>query len=159
MKDSFDLPRGTRRTAFTLLEILIVLALIGIVAAISIRSVGDTIMRDRVNKVAAVVSTDIEQGFAIAARQRAPVRVLIDSATMTISFTERADTTLKYRTRSFKKGDMALGWISASRTNLDILPSGLAADTLSLKLGIYSKGNTTYSRTLRMTRAGQVRLK
>ena len=50
-------------------------------------------------------------------------------------------------------GGMALGWISASRTNLDILPSGLAADTLSLKLGIYSKGNTTYSRTLRMVNA------
>jgi len=159
MDDRIDLPRGTRRAGFTLLEILIVLALIGIVAAIAIRSVGDTIMRDRVNKVAAVLSTDIEQGFALAARQRAPVRVLIDSTTMTIAFADRADTTLKFRSRSLKKGDMALGFISASRTNLDILPSGLAADTLSLRLGIYSKGGTTYSRTLRMTRAGQVRLK
>ena len=142
-----------------MLELLLVLTLIGIVAAIAIRSVGDTISRDRVNKVAAVLSTDIEQGFAMAARQRSPIRVLIDSSTMTIAFADRADTTLKYRTRQLKTGDMALGFISASRNNLDILPSGLSADTLSLRLGIYSKGGTTYSRTLRMTRAGMVRIK
>jgi Tfp pilus assembly protein FimT len=141
-----------------MIELMLVFALIGIVCSIAIRSVGDTISRDRVNKVAAVLSTDIEQGFALAARQRAPIRVLIDSARMTISFADRADTTLKFRTRQLKTGDMALGFISASRSSLDILPSGLAADTLSLRLGIYTKG-TTYRRTLRMTRAGMVRIK
>jgi prepilin-type N-terminal cleavage/methylation domain-containing protein len=152
-------PLVASRAGFTLMEILLVLGLIGIVSAIAIRSSGDTIMRDRVNKVAAVISADLEQGFALAARQRTPIRVLIDSATMQISIAERSDTTMKYRTRQLKTGDMALGFISASRTNIDILPSGLSADTLSLRLGIYSKGGTTYSRTLRMTRAGMVRIK
>lgn len=147
------------RSGFTMLELLLVFALVGIIAAIAIRSVGDTISRDRVNKVAAVLSTDIEQAFAIAARQRTPVRVLLDSATMTIAFADRADTTMKFRTRQLKAGDMALGFIKPSRTSLDILPSGLAADTLSLQLGVFSKNASTYSRTLRMTRAGQVRVK
>ena len=65
----YDIPRK----GFTLVELLIVLALIGIVAAIAVRSVGDTIRRDRVQKAVAIVSTDLETAFAIAARQRTPL--------------------------------------------------------------------------------------
>ena len=46
------------RPAFTMIELLLVLTLIGAIAAIAIRSVGDTIRRDRVVKTAAIVSTD-----------------------------------------------------------------------------------------------------
>ena len=148
-----------RRTGFTMVELIIVLALVSIVASISIRSVGDTIHRDRVQKAAAIVSTDLEQAFALAGRQRAPMRILIDSVRKTFAVVSRSDTTLKYRTRQFADGDLALDYISASRNNLDILPSGLSADTLSLKLGIYSRNGTIYDRTIRMTRGGLVRIK
>lgn len=156
---------GTPRTAsrprqgFTLIEIIAVFVLVGAVTAISIRSVGDTIRRDRLTKSMAILSADLEQAFAISARQRTPVRLLMDSTTMSFSVTERADTTMKYRTRQFKSGDLALDFMSVSTRNLDVLPTGLSSDTLSIKLGIYSKGNTTYTRTLRMTRAGMVRIK
>ena len=136
-----------------------VFVLVGIVMAIAIRSVGDTIRRDRVNKAVAIVSADLEQAFAIAARQRTPVRLLFDSTKMTFAVAERADTTLKYRVRQFKNGDLQLDYFSVNRTTLDILPSGLSADTLSLRMGIYSKNNALYDRTLRMTRGGMVRIK
>ena len=152
-------PAWKGRTGFTLVELLITLALVGIVAAISIRSVGDTMMRDRVQKAAAIVSTDLEQAFALAARQRTPIRLLIDSVTRTFTVAERSDTTFKYRKRQFATGDLALGYISASTSRLDILPSGLSADTLSLRLGIYSRNGTPYDRTIRMTRGGLVRIK
>ena len=142
-----------------MIELIIVLVLVSIVASISIRSVGDTLQRDRVQKAAAIVSTDLEQAFALAGRQRAPMRLLFDSAKKTFSVALRSDTTLKYRTRQFANGDLALGYISASRTTLDIMPSGLSADTLSLRLGIYSRNGTTYDRTIRMTRGGLVRIK
>ena len=147
------------RDGFTLVELLIVLALIGIVASIAIRSVGDTMRRDRVVKLTAVLSTDLEQAFALAARQRTPMRILIDSAKRTFSIASQGDTTLKYRTRQFVTGDMAIDYISASRNTLDIMPSGLSADTLRLRIGIYSKNGTTYDRTIRMTRGGLVRIK
>jgi len=147
------------RDGFTLVELLIVLALIGIVASIAIRSVGDTMRRDRVVKLTAVLSTDLEQAFALAARQRTPMRILIDSAKRTFSIASQGDTTLKYRTRQFVTGDMAIDYISASRSTLDIMPSGLSADTLRLRIGIYSKNGTTYDRTIRMTRGGLVRVK
>ena len=148
-----------RRHGFSMVELMMVLVLVGLVASISIRSVGDTIQRDRVQKAAAIVSTDLEQAFALAGRQRAPMRLLFDSARKTFSVALRSDTTLKYRQRQFANGDLALNYISVSRNTLDILPSGLSVDTLSLKLGIYSRNGTTYDRTIRMTRGGLVRIK
>ena len=148
-----DIPRK----GFALIELLVVLILVGIVASISIRSVGDTMQRDRVVKTAAILSSDLEQAFATAGRLRVPVRILIDSSKRTFSVANRSDTTLKYRSRQFVTGDMAIGFISSSRATLDVMPSGLSADTLRLRIGIFSKG-TTYSRTIRMTRGGLVRV-
>jgi hypothetical protein len=54
---------------------------------------------------------------------------------------------------------LALDYIAVSRPTLDIMPSGLSADTLNLRLGIYSKNGTRYDRTVRMTRGGLVRTK
>jgi Tfp pilus assembly protein FimT len=142
-----------------MLELIFVFVLVGLVFSIAIRSVGDTIRRDRVNKAMAILSADLEQAFAIAARQRTPIRLLFDSTRMTFSVAERSDTTLKYRVRQFKTGDLALDYMSISRNTVDVLPSGLSADTLSLRLGIYSKSNSLYGRTLRMTRGGMVRIK
>jgi hypothetical protein len=129
------------------------------VASIAIRSVGDTIRRDRVQKATAIVATDIEQAFALAARQRTPMRLQFDSVAKTFAVVERADTTLKYRTRQFATGDLAVDYISVSTPTLDIMPSGLSADTLNFRLGIYSRNGTRYDRTLRMTRGGLVRTK
>ncbi len=151
--------RSAERPAFALIELLVVLVMVGIIAAISIRSVGDTIRRDRIQKAAAIISTDLEQAFALAGRQRVPMRVLIDSANRSFEIVLRSDTNYKYRTRQFVTGDLAIDFISTSRATLDVLPSGLSADTLNLKLGIYSKNGTTYGRRIRMTRGGLVRIK
>ena len=142
-----------------MIELILVLTLVSLVASISIRSVGDTIQRDRVQKAAAIVSTDLEQAFALAGRQRAPMLVLIDSTTRKFQIVLASDTTLKYRTRDFATGDLGLNYISASRASLSVMPSGLSSDTLSLRLGIYSRNGSTYDRTIRMTRGGLVRIK
>lgn len=142
-----------------MIELILVLTLVSLVASISIRSVGDTIQRDRVQKAVAIVSTDLELAFALAGRQRAPMLVLIDSTTRTFQIVLASDTTLKYRTRNFATGDLGLNYISASRPSLSVMPSGLSSDTLSLRLGIYSRNGSTYDRTIRMTRGGLVRIK
>jgi prepilin-type N-terminal cleavage/methylation domain-containing protein len=148
-----------RRAGFTMIEMLIVFIVFGLAAMISIRSVGDTLRRDRVRKTAAVLSADVEQAFAIAARQRAPVRLLFDSAKKTFSVALRSDTTFKFRTRTFSNtSDMQLDYISVNRNTLDIMPNGLAADTLRLTLGIFSNGGTTSRTSLRATRGGLVRV-
>jgi len=140
-----------------MIEMLVVFVVFAAAVMISIRSVGDTLKRDRLSKTAAMLSSDLEQSFALAARQRTPVRLLISSSTLTISVASKADTTFKYRSRNFGSGEFTLDYLTTNDSLLDVMPNGLATDTLNLVIGIYS-GGKSYSRTLRMTRAGLVRV-
>jgi prepilin-type N-terminal cleavage/methylation domain-containing protein len=150
-----------RRNGFTMIEMLIVFVVFGAAAMISIGAVGDTLRRDRLAKVSAIVSSDIEQAFAIAAQQRQPVRVITSTCDtcMRIRIVSRADTTLIYRKRSFKRSaEFPLDFMSVSRDTLDIMPSGLATDTFNLTLGVYSRGGMRYSKSVRATIGGLVRV-
>jgi prepilin-type N-terminal cleavage/methylation domain-containing protein len=146
-----------RRSGFTMIEMLVVFVVFAAAVMIAIRSVGETLRRDKLAKTAAMVSSDLEQSFALAARQRAPVRLLISSTNRTISVASRADTTFKYRTRDFRSGEFTLDYLTTNDSLLDVMPTGLSTDTLNLVLGVYS-GGKSYSKTLRMTRAGLVRV-
>jgi prepilin-type N-terminal cleavage/methylation domain-containing protein len=147
-----------RRLGFTMIEMLIVFVVFAAVVTISIRSVGDTLRRDRVAKVAAILGADMEQAFALAARQRTPVRVKIAPAIRRFTIEDRADSTVKFRTRSFATGDLSLDFITTNDTILDIMPSGISTDTLKLTLGIYTKGGAEYTKLVRSSIAGLVRV-
>lgn len=141
-----------------MIEMLIVFVVFAAVVTISIRSVGDTLRRDRVSKVAAILSADVEQAFALAARQRVPVRMVVDTFARTFSIVDRSNTAIKYRTRSFASGDLSLDFIRVNNNAIDIMPSGLSTDTLNLTLGIYSKGGASYTKAVRSSLAGMVRV-
>jgi len=148
-----------RRSGFTLLELLITLSVFGAVALISVRGVGDTLRRERVSKVSAILATDIEQGFSIAARQRLPVRMLIDRTNNTFTIVDRNTPTLIYKTRSFaRSGEYAVDSVASNRDTIDIMPNGLATDTLNLSLIIRSRGGEMYSKSVRASIGGLVRV-
>ena len=148
-----------RRSGFTLLELLITLSVFGAVALISVRGVGDTLRRERVSKVSAILATDIEQGFSIAARQRLPVRMLIDRTNNTFTIVDRNTPTLIYKTRSFaRSGEYAVDSVASNRDTIDIMPNGLATDTLKLALIIRTTGGATYEKAVRVSKGGLVRL-
>jgi type II secretory pathway pseudopilin PulG len=54
-----------------MIEMLVVFVVFGAVMMISVRIVGDTLRRDRVAKVAAIVGSDIEQAFSPSRRASA----------------------------------------------------------------------------------------
>jgi len=148
-----------RRSGFTFIEILVVFIVFSAVMAISVRSVGDTLRRDRVAKVSAIVGTDIEQAFSIAARQRLPVRMLIDRTNKTLTIVDRNTPTLIYKTRSFARtGEYALDSLWSNRDTIDIMPNGLATDTLKLSLVIKTRGGAPYAKSVRASKGGLVRL-
>ena len=148
-----------RRSGFSLLELLLTIGVVGAVAMISVRSIGDTIRRDRVAKVSAILSSDIEQAFAIAARQRLPVRMLIDRTNKSFTIVDRNTPTLIYKTRSFARtGAYAVDSIASNRDFIDIMPNGLATDTLNLSLIVQSTGGATYSKSVRASIGGLVRV-
>jgi prepilin-type N-terminal cleavage/methylation domain-containing protein len=148
-----------RRSGFTLLELLITLSVFGAVALISVRGVGDTLRRERVSKVSAILATDIEQGFSIAARQRLPVRMMIDRTNNTFTIVDRNTPTLIYKTRSFaRSGEYAVDSVASNRDTIDIMPNGLATDTLNLSLIIRTRGGEMYSKSVRASIGGLVRV-
>ena len=148
-----------RRSGFTFIEILVVFVVFSAVAAISVRSVGDTLRRDRVAKVGAILGSDIEQAFSIAARQRLPVRMLVDRTSKTFSIVDRNTPTLIYKTRSFGRSDeYSLDSLWSNRDTIDIMPNGLATDTLKLSLIIRTRGGVAYAKSVRASKGGLVRI-
>lgn len=146
------------RDGFTFIEILVVFIVFSAVAAISLRSIGDTLRRDRLTKATGVVGADIEQAFSIAARQRLPVRLLIDRTNRKLTVVDRNTPTLVYKTRSFAKaGAYELDSLWSNRDTIDIMPNGLATDTLYLTMGVLSKG-ANYTKAVRVSKGGLVRV-
>jgi prepilin-type N-terminal cleavage/methylation domain-containing protein len=149
----------TRRSGFTMIEMIIVFVVFGAVAMISIRSVGETLRRDRVAKATAILGADIEQAFAIAARQRTPVMMVLDRANKTFSIIDRNSSTNIYRRRKFDKtADYGVDTLYANKDTIYIMPNGLATDTLNLTLRIVSRGGALYTKSVRSSLGGMVRV-
>ena len=142
-----------------MIEMLVVFIVFGVSAMIAIRSVGDTLRRDRVAKAAAILSSDLEQAFALAARQRMPVRLRMVDSVQLFTARDRVDTNTRFRRRSFGSvSEFGLDYMKSSRDSVDIMPNGLASDTLNITLGVTSTGGSRYTKSIRVTRAGMVRV-
>jgi prepilin-type N-terminal cleavage/methylation domain-containing protein len=148
-----------RRSGFTMIEMLVVFVVFGAVMMMSVRSVGDTLRRDRVAKVAAIVGSDVEQAFAIAARQRQPVRMSFSRVNKTFTIVDRNTQTLVYKKRTFTtSGEYGLDSIQANHDYIDIMPNGLATDSLHLDLFVKSTGGKWYSKTVWASKGGLVKV-
>lgn len=142
-----------------MIEMLVVFVVFGAVMLVSVRAVGDTLRRDRAAKVAAILGSDLEQGFAIAARQRMPTRIKIDRANKKFTIYDRNNTSMIYKTRSFaSSGEYAVDSIASNRDYIDVMPNGIATDTLSLRIIIKTTGGALYYKTVRASKGGLVRV-
>ena len=142
-----------------MIELLIVFVVFGLVVMMSIRSVGDTLRRDKASKAAYILGGDIEQAFAIAARQRMPVLMVIDRANKTFSIIDRGATTKIYRRRSFSKtGDYGVDSLYANRDTVVIMPNGIATNAWDLTLRFTSTGGTAYTKKVNASVGGMVRV-
>ena len=68
------------RGGFTLMELLVVLAIAGIVMTMVIPSISRSMAQTRVQRAASVVGSDLQYAYSMAARRRAPVRITVDEA-------------------------------------------------------------------------------
>ena len=149
----------TRRSGFSMIELLIVFVVFGLVVMMSIRSVGDTLRRDKAAKAASILGADVEQAFAIAARQRTPVMMAVDRANRTFSIIDRGATTKVYRRRSFSKtGDYGVDSLYANRDTIVIMPNGIATNSMDLTLRFTSTGGSIYTKKVSVTVGGMVRV-
>jgi prepilin-type N-terminal cleavage/methylation domain-containing protein len=145
--------RGGRTAGFSMLEMLIVMIIVGLLIAISIPKMARVMSHERVNRAAQVVVADLQNGFAMAGRQRAPVRLTFTSSTKTYVFTDRATgTVLQTRTMN-NQSEYSLTTLSSEPATIDVLPNGIGSTSFTVTIG-----QNGYVRRVSASSAGFVRL-
>jgi len=150
--------RENRRTArlrsgFSMLEMLIVMIVMALLVKIGVQKIERVVRHERVNRAAQVLVQDLQNGFAMAGRQRAPVRLTFTVGTKTYVFTDRASGTV-LQTRVMSTGaDYSLSSMATTSTTVDILPNGIGSTAFTVTLT-----NGDYSRTVSASTAGFVRM-
>jgi len=136
-----------------MLEMLIVMLVISVLVKISVQKISTVIRHERVNRAAQVLLQDLQNGFAMAGRQRAPVRLTFTTSTKTYVFTDRASGTV-LQTRVMSTGaDYSLTSMTTNQTTVDILPNGIGSTAFEVTLT-----NGDYSRKVTASTAGFVRM-
>jgi prepilin-type N-terminal cleavage/methylation domain-containing protein len=145
-----------RRRGFSLLELMIVICMIGLISLMAFGRTSSMITQWRVGRAAQAYGEELQAAFAIVGRNRKPMTIFFNSATMELQLKDRAG--VIYRRRSFGKESpymLEAGNVTmypATKT-LEVYPPGLAADSLSVTISRNGK-----LRRIRMLRGGLVQV-
>jgi prepilin-type N-terminal cleavage/methylation domain-containing protein len=139
---------------FSIFEIAIVLVVIGILAAMTGPAMSRIVRHQRVNRAATIIVSDMQNAFAVAARQREPVRVQADASTRSYQFVDRK-TGAVLRIRAFygDTSEYRLSTLEFTPTTFDVFPNGVSSSPVSIFLA-----NGDYNKTITASTAGFVRL-
>lgn len=147
--------RAARRRAFTMIEMVLVLSIIGTMTALSMVAFTQVVRQLRVDRAAKTLSYDMQMAFSLVGRNRKPVQIVWDASKVQFVVTDRGNVTL-FRTRPMgisSEFKLTPSNFTVSRSSVEIFPPGLAADTLNIRI---VDGNT--ARTVSMSRGGLVRV-
>ena len=125
---------------------------LGLLVMITVNKTSRIMRHERVNRAAQVLVQDLQNGFAMAGRQRAPVRLTFTPSTKSYVFTDRASGAV-FQTRSMASGtEFQLSALTSTATTVDVLPNGIGSIpfTVTLTLG-------DFIRTVNASSAGFVR--
>lgn len=141
-------PRG----GFTAIEMLIVVVVIGIMAAAVMPRISRIVAEERVRKLQGAVAVDLELAFALANRERKPVTVTYNTSTSVLEVKDRAtNTVLKSHYLGQNQGLSATAVSFSPTAGITIFPNGLATAAVTVLLI-----NGEYIRRVAVTRAGLV---
>jgi prepilin-type N-terminal cleavage/methylation domain-containing protein len=145
-----SIARRSARTGFTLIEVLLVVAIAGILLGISGSAIGNQIARDRVLRSAMVVEGMLNEASQLAVRRSTPVRVVLSGTSLQIQ--DRA-TNAVIKQRNFGAGFELKATLSISPANgVEIFPNGRANAAVSITVS-----GTNLSQTVSRTATGIVR--
>jgi prepilin-type N-terminal cleavage/methylation domain-containing protein len=143
------------RSGFSLIEMMVVFVIAGVLMGLSAGRISAYVTQQRVVMAAAAMQNDLQQAFAIAGRNRQPIRIVLDTTQMMLSITNRSGTTVFRRVQFGKQYTLNSSNVKYyPSTPYEIYPNGLASDTMSITLS--AKG---YARNIKVSRAGMVQVR
>jgi prepilin-type N-terminal cleavage/methylation domain-containing protein len=140
---------------FTIMELLVVIGIIGILSTIVGPAMSRIVRHQRANRAATVIAADLQNAFAVAARQREPVRIQADAATRSYQFIDRkSGAVLRIRTFYGDTSEYRLTKLVFTPATLDVFPSGISSSPLDVELA-----NGDYGKRISASTAGFIRVK
>jgi Tfp pilus assembly protein FimT len=142
---------------YTMVEMVLTFVVIAIMAAMMVPKIGRAMRTNQVNRSIALVASDMEAAYTLAARQRKPLRVNCTCGAGTYTVVDRAGTVLMSRNL---RADNDLGVMTLTFTAnpvntlpVEIFPPGISDKNLTVRI---TSGTST--RAVFVTTAGQVRI-
>lgn len=131
-----------------------VVGILGILATMAGPAMSRIIRHQRANRAATVIAADLQNAFAVAARQRQPVRIQADAATRSYQFIDRkTGAVLRIRTFYGDTSEYRLTKLQFTPTTLDVFPNGISSSAVTVDLA-----NGDYSKKITASTAGFIRV-
>ncbi|HEY4734937.1 MAG TPA: prepilin-type N-terminal cleavage/methylation domain-containing protein [Gemmatimonadaceae bacterium] len=147
-------PHKYARPGFSMVEILVVVGIVGILATMAGPAMSRVVRHQRTNRAAMVITADLQNAFAVAARQRQPVRIQADEVSRSYQFVDRkTGSVLRIRTFYGDTSEYRLTKLKFTPATIDVFPSGISSAAVTVDLA-----NGDYSRQIKASTAGFIRV-
>ena len=145
--------RRPRRRGFSLIELLVVIVIVSIAMTATLPRIGAVTNQTKVQRANQALQQDVQQAWAIAARNRAPTRLKFVSSSMQLQITNLAGNTVYKRTGYGTGGGYGLTSteLTMSPSTITVFPNGLASDTVA-----FTVSRSSYSRRFWVSKSGMV---
>jgi len=142
------------RPGFSMVEILVVVGIVGILATMVGPAMSRIVRHQRTNRAAMVITADLQNAFAVAARQRQPVRIQADESTRSYQFVDRkTGSILRIRTFYGDTSEYRLTTLKFTPSTIDVFPNGISSSAVTVDLA-----NGDYSKQIKASSAGFIRV-
>jgi prepilin-type N-terminal cleavage/methylation domain-containing protein len=142
----------TDRSGYTVIEMLMVMVIIAIIAAITYVRVAPALERARVRGAASTLATDLQYAQVLAARFRAPIRITVNGG-LEYTISDPSGSVV-YRQRRFGTGgEYELGWFTAVPASVHVFPNSIVDQSAEYRVGLNG-----FERRITFSRAGQIRV-